>query len=95
MDVPRPIHAGEFLRRLVGKQILKRFGKIIKEIMLKSGQYGVAIPGGAESLIHCRDTFEEAAASGALGPVVVVDVDLVNCFGSFEWRSIRKAVARR
>ena len=94
-DVPRPIRAGEFLRRLVGKQILRRFGSRIKQVMLAAAQYGVSLPGGAETLIHCRDTFEQVAATGVLGAVAVIDADLVNCFGSFEWTSIREAISNR
>ena len=45
-DVPRPIRAGEFLRRLVGKQILRRFGPRIKQVMAAAAQFGVALPGG-------------------------------------------------
>eukprot|EP00973_Karenia_brevis_P006339 862508-Karenia_brevis.AAC.1 len=56
--------------------------------MLDFGQFGVAIPGGAETLFHARSTIEDVAASGVLGPLAVVDVDLVNFFGTVEWGAI-------
>ncbi|CAK0827867.1 unnamed protein product, partial [Prorocentrum cordatum] len=43
---------------------------------------------GREALLRARATIEEVAATGALGPLAVVDGDLVSCFGSFEWPAI-------
>eukprot|EP00972_Heterocapsa_arctica_P039299 5789286-Heterocapsa_arctica.AAC.1 len=59
--------------------------------MVKLHQYGVAIPGGRESLFHGRSTIEEVAVIGLMGEFAIVDVDLVNCFGMFEWPAIRDA----
>ena len=60
--------------------------------MLGFLQFGVAVPGGAEALIHARRTVEEMALRGGLGAVAVVDVDLINCFGMFEWPATLDAV---
>eukprot|EP00973_Karenia_brevis_P076786 10665207-Karenia_brevis.AAC.1 len=59
--------------------------------MVQSGQYGVAIPGGAEALFHARSTIEELAQTGSCGSICIIDVDLVNCFGRFEWDAIQQA----
>ncbi len=90
-DTPRPIRSGEWLRKLAGKKGLQRHRKRIINLMVSLAQYGVAIPGGAEALFHASDAIETLAASGAMGPIAVVDVDLVNCFGSLEWDAIVEA----
>eukprot|EP00972_Heterocapsa_arctica_P065987 9736280-Heterocapsa_arctica.AAC.1 len=59
--------------------------------MVRLHQYGVAIPGGSETLFHGRSTIEEVARTGIMGEIAIVDVDLVNCFGLSEWPSIREA----
>ena len=51
---------------------------------LKSHQWGVALPGGAEALVHWRSSVEELALQGKIGPLVVFDLDLKNMFGSVE-----------
>jgi hypothetical protein len=61
------------------------------KLMIELHQYGVAMPGGTEVLFHARDTVEELARMGLLPPLAVVDVDLVNCFGSLEWDAILEA----
>ena len=92
-EAPRPIRSGEWLRKTVAKTLLRDHRVKIRALMIQLGQYGVALPGGAEALFHARATIEEVAATGALGPLAVVDGDLVNCFGSFEWPAIRDAYA--
>ncbi len=57
-------------------------------------QWGIAFPGGAESLIHWRTTVEEAARAGIIDPVVVADLDMKNFFNSVEWPAIRDPVRR-
>ena len=37
------------------------------------GQYGVAIPGGAEAPAHARRAIEEAASSGNIGFIATVE----------------------
>jgi hypothetical protein len=91
-DTPRPIRVGDHLRRMIGKRVLIKFAGRIRELMLKFQQFGVAMPGGSEALIHARETVEQQAALGLLGPIVVIDSDLVNCFGMFEWPSTAEAV---
>ena len=57
-------------------------------------QFGVSIPGGAEVLVHARSRIEELGSRGELPPMAVVDVDLINCFSTFEWPKIVEAVDR-
>ena len=40
-----------------------------------------------------RWAVEKVLRSSSSGERVVVDVDVMNCFGSFEWDSIRRAYA--
>ena len=91
-DTPRPIRCGDHLRRMVGKRLLIKFGGRIRRLMLKMLQFGVAMPGGGEALIHARATVEDMAGLGQLGAIAIVDVDLVNCFGMFEWPATLAAV---
>ena len=58
-----------------------------------SHQWGVALPGGAEALVHWRSTMEELARDGTVGALVAFDLDLKNMFGSIEWPRIRAAVS--
>ena len=87
-SVPRPMRAGEYLRKIIGKSLLQRFAPLIKKLMLEFGQFGVSVPGGIDVLIHARSTIEDLACKGVIDPLVVVDADLINCFGMFEWPSI-------
>ena len=45
-DTPRPIRAGDHLRRLVGKHLLVKFGARIRKVVLGFLQFGVAVLGG-------------------------------------------------
>ena len=90
-DTPRPIRVCEWLRKIVGKAGLRRHSKEIMKLMIRVCQFGVAMPGGAEALYHARDCIEELAASGSMGPIAIIDVDLVNCFPSIEWEAIVEA----
>jgi len=92
-SVPRPIRAGEYLRKIIGKSLLQRYNPLIKKLMLEFGQFGVSVPGGIDVLIHSRSTVEDLACKGLIDPLVVVDADLINCFGMFEWPSIVVAAA--
>ena len=56
-------------------------------------QFGVQMPGGFEALYHARSTVEHCAEKGMLGELAVVDVDMVNFFGSVEWQPMLDAYA--
>ncbi len=75
-----------------GKRLLVRFGGRIRQLMPRMLQFGVVMPGGCEALIHARATVEHMAQQGQLGAIAIVDVDLVNCFGMFEWPATLAAV---
>jgi hypothetical protein len=90
---PRPIRAGEYWRKIITKSMIKSLKNKIQALMIKFGQYGVALPGGAEAAFHARFALEEKLRSDGSAKWVIVDVDLVNCFGQFEWDSIRDAYA--
>ena len=90
-DTPRPIRAGEWLRKVIGNSLLSRHRDAIMKLMFELHQYGVAMPGGTEVLFHARDTIKELARLGLLPPIAIVDVGLVNCFGSLERVSILAA----
>ena len=89
-ETPRPIRSGEWFRKTVAKSLLREHRAKINALMTSFGQYGT-LPGGAEALFHARSTIEEVASAGCLGLFAIVDIDLVNCFGSFEWPSVREA----
>jgi hypothetical protein len=43
---PRPIRAGEYWRKIITKSMIKSLKNKIQALMIKFGQYGVALPGG-------------------------------------------------
>ena len=67
----------------------------IRQTMRSDRQYGVLCPGGAETLYHVRATVEEVALMGGLGDLAILDVDMVNCFGSLEWGAVKASYARQ
>jgi hypothetical protein len=56
---PRPVRVGELWRRVIAKRALHKHLPRIRQVMLEAHQYGVAIPGGAEILVHARRVLEE------------------------------------
>jgi hypothetical protein len=90
---PRPVRIGEVWRRLLAKHALSKHLPQVRETMLAAHQYGVAVPGGAEILVHARNVAEEVIRRDvAQGVWAFVDVDLVNCFPSLEWDDIEEAM---
>ncbi len=87
---PRPVRVGEFWRRVIAKHSLHKHLKKIRQLMLAARQFGVAIPGGSEILIHARNTIEQAIQEDpAAGVWASIDVDLVNCYPCLEWDVLR------
>ena len=66
----------------------------IQQICLRTRQFGVGIPGGAEGLIHFRTTFETYLQQGS-EVRAIIDVDFKNAFPSLEWENIREVVSDR
>ena len=56
---PRPVRVGEFWRRLVGKKLVASTQRKAQALFLRARQYGVAIPGGVDVLVHFRGVLEE------------------------------------
>ena len=92
-DTPRPIRVGELWRRVTAKRFADDVRRDAQKLLASHHQCGVALPGGAEALIHLRRNLEEAAADSPEA-VVILDLDLRNAFPSLEWASIREAVDR-
>ena len=82
--MPRPVRVGEVLRRSVGKANCKRHAEQIRARLLRRRQVGVAVPGACEGLVHAQRAAEGLLRTGAYGPWVVADLDLVSCFCHFE-----------
>ena len=59
--------------------------------MIRARQFGVAVPGGCDVLVHLRRNLE-AVVSGSEVPLVHLDLDLRNAFPSLEWEATRTAV---
>eukprot|EP00972_Heterocapsa_arctica_P049026 7219565-Heterocapsa_arctica.AAC.1 len=55
-EVPRLIRSGEYWAKSSAKSVLRDHKAAILKLMVKLRQYGVAIPGGSESLFHGRST---------------------------------------
>ena len=90
---PRPIRVGEFLRSTVAKRLQRQAAPRLRKTFRAYHQWGVAMPGGAEALVHWRATVEELARNGLIEPLVAFDLDLSNMFGTIEWAEIREAAA--
>ena len=91
-DTPRPIRVGEVWRRLVAKRLGADQGAHLQALFLRHRQGGVALPGGAEALIHLRRCLEQAAETSQAEALVLLDLDLRNAFPSLEWPAVREAV---
>ncbi|CAI7774209.1 unnamed protein product, partial [Closterium sp. NIES-54] len=82
----RPIAIGECILRLAAKAALTQLAEAAREFFLPL-QFGVAVPGGAEAVIHVVRTFT-AANLGAL----VLQADLANAFNSVDRHAIATAL---
>ena len=91
---PRPVQIGEVIRSSFAKRTLRRHEASLRQVLLRMRQWGMAMPGAAEAIIHWRGTVEEMAMSGLIPPLVALDLDLCNMFGSTEWPPIRAAIAK-
>ena len=91
-DTPRPIRIGELWRRVIAKRAVSDSSGHLQKLFLKHGQCGVALPGGADLLVHLRRCVEKAG-NGSTEELVVLDLDLRNAFPSLEWDSIEASVA--
>ena len=93
-QVPRPIRVGEFMRSSVSKKVQKLAAPRLRKVFHSMHQWGVAMPGGAEALVHWRECVESLAIAGRIPPVVAFDLDLANMFCNVEWPEIRSAVGK-
>ena len=73
---PRPIKVGELIRSVAARATLNKNEKQLRMLLARSNQFGVAVSGGAEGLIHWRTTLEETIRSGKAPPMVVADLDM-------------------
>ncbi|CAI7900577.1 unnamed protein product [Closterium sp. NIES-54] len=78
----RPIAFGESITRLAAKTALTLTPGAAREFFLPH-QFGVAVPGGAEAIIHITRTYL-MANPGALA----LQADLANAFNSVNWAAI-------
>ena len=90
---PRPIRVGELWRRIVAKKAAHGVRGDVKSVLLRARQFGVAIPGGADALVHFRTAVEEGLQADGGPALVLLDLDLKNAFPTFEWDAIREAVS--
>ena len=88
---PRPIRIGELWRRVIAKRVLHDNRSDIQQACLSARQFGVAVSGGAERLVHFR-TLIERHFSFASEEIAIIDVDFKSAFPSLEWDSIREAI---
>ena len=83
---------GEMLRSAYSKKKVKTAMNHLRPKLALMHQWGVGIPGAAEAMVHWRTTIEQLALSGDIPPLVAIDVDMVNMFGTAEWPSIRETL---
>lgn len=84
---------GEVWRRVVAKHSLHANRATIQAKMLAARQYGVCIPGGADTLVHVRQTIEAVILDSLeAGAWAMADLDYENAFPSLEWDPVDAAV---
>lgn len=96
-DAPRPIRVGEVLRRWVAKWLMASQRDVLATVFLRLRQFGIAVPGGAEALVHHRALRAARSAAGGLSdgsPAGSWDNDFRNAFGSLFWGRIDEGVQR-
>ena len=82
-NAPRPIRVGEMWRRVIAKRLVDANREKAQRFCLAARQFGVAVPSGAEGLVHFRAQAERLL--GAADTATAVDVDLKNAFPTLEW----------
>ena len=88
----RPIAVGEVIRRLVGKCIMECCREDAKA-QLWPAQAGVAVPGGADAVIHGARAW--VRRNSDVGGKVLVKLDFTNAFKTFCMEDVlREATAR-
>ena len=61
----------------------------LQTTLLTARQFGVAVPGGADVLIHWRTQVEDALRRYGPQALAMIDVDIANACLHLEWDSIR------
>ncbi|CAI7910522.1 unnamed protein product [Closterium sp. NIES-54] len=82
----RPIAIGECLTRLATKAALSAMGEATREFFLPL-QYGVAVPGGAETVIYAARAYLDAHPTS-----MVLQADIANAFNSVSRQAIATAL---
>ncbi|CAI7805471.1 unnamed protein product [Closterium sp. NIES-53] len=82
----RPIAIGECLTRLAAKAALTVMGESARDHFLPL-QYGVAVPGGAEAIIHAARSFTDSRPQ-----CLVLQTDIANAFNSISRQAIIDAI---
>ena len=90
--ISRTIKSGEFLRSSAARRILRQGAPKLRPIFVAMRQWGVAIPNGAEALVHWRSTIEDAAKNGTIEPVIVAGFDMEHFCNTVEWPAIRASL---
>ena len=90
-NAPRPIRVGEMWRRVIAKRLVDANREKAQRFCLAARQFGVAVPSGAEGLVHFRAQAERLLAAADTA-TAVIDVDFKNAFPSLEWDEIRASV---
>jgi ribonuclease HI len=83
----RPIAVGEALYRLCGRAVLKAHGYQLAE-QLFPHQFGVAVKGGAESIIHLINSKLRE------GPQTIACMDITNAFNSVDRSHLQRMVCK-
>ena len=73
---PRPVRIGEVWRRLVGKKLVHETRSEAQGLFLGVRQFGIAIPGGTDVLVHFRGVLEELLQENSDLVLAVLDLDL-------------------
>ena len=90
-NASRPIRVDEMWRRVIAKRLVDANREKAQRFCLAARQFGVAVPSGAEGLVHFRAQAERLLAAADTA-TAIIDVDFKNAFPSIEWDEIRASV---
>lgn len=89
----RPIVVGEFLTRLTSRALLQARAPEIAELFKAVGQMGVAVPSGAEAIIHTLQLLVEATPESST-EMGIVQLDFANAYNTVSRRLVLQGLAR-
>jgi hypothetical protein len=93
----RPLGIGTAYRRIAGAYVMNKFAPRFSALLVQEGQFGVAIPGGINFLLHTSQAqlfqyIDRPLEAGTCPHRALLLLDIVNMFNEVSRDSARKAL---